>query len=508
MKNIFFYFPRKKLNAFSHIAILLLLSVTLIVNNTSASITHQISAGGLHTVALKIGKTVWAWGNNTYGQLGNGTNNDSNTPAQVSGISDIVAIAGGFWHTVALESDGTVWTWGNNTYGQLGDGTNTDRNTPVQVNELSDINVNVDIVIPIAGGHWHTVALKSDGTAWALGNNFYGQLGNGSYIDSNTPVQVKLNPPEVTTGAATNVTTTSATLNGTVNAKGLSTTAWFEYGTVKVLYSSVSSTQSVAGSNDTSVQISISGLSSDTTYYYRIVAENSAGTTYGSEYSFKTPASSTAIKAIAQTNRATVTKSNATIGIGNILAVACGGGHTMCMRSDGAVQTFGSNYDGQLGDGTNDDTSTPVYVSNFSGVITTIAGGNWHTAAMESDGTVWVWGSNYNGQLGDGTYDRKNTPVQVQNINLIQTTGNIYGYIKDTTGNYIEGATISLASKKAKVLETTVSDSNGYFKFENFVANNYIIFAKKQGYKPGKLIIKLEAGETKEVEIEIKPKKQ
>jgi len=238
------------------------------------------------------------------------------------------------------------------------------------------------------------------------------------------------------------------------------------------------------------------------------VAENSAGTTYGSEYSFKTPASSTAIKAIAQTNRATVTKSNATIGIGNILAVACGGGHTMCMRSDGAVQTFGSNYDGQLGDGTNDDTSAPVYVSNFSGVITTIAGGNWHTAAMESDGTVWVWGSNYNGQLGDGTYDRKNTPVQVQNINLIQTTGNIYGYIKDTTGNYIEDATISLASKKAKGLETTVSDSNGYFKFENFVANNYIIFAKKQGYKQGKLKIKLDAGETKDVEIKIKPKKQ
>ena len=127
---------------------------------------------------------------------------------------------------------------------------------------------------------------------------------------------------------------------------------------------------------------------------------------------------------------------------------------------------------------------------------------------MESDGTVWVWGSNYNGQLGDGTYDRKNTPVQVQNINLIQTTGNIYGYIKDTTGNYIEGATISLASKKAKVLETTVSDSNGYFKFENFVANNYIIFAKKQGYKQGKLKIKLDAGETKDVEIKIKPKKQ
>jgi len=101
MKNIFFYFPRKKLNAFSHIAILLLLSVTLIVNNTSASIIPQISAGGFHTAALKIGKTVWTWGNNTYGQLGDGTNTDRNTPVQVDSISNVIAIAGGYWHNTS-----------------------------------------------------------------------------------------------------------------------------------------------------------------------------------------------------------------------------------------------------------------------------------------------------------------------------------------------------------------------------------------------------------------------
>jgi len=556
MRNTFFFFPRNKLNAFSNIAVLLLLTVVLIINNASASIIPQISAGGFHSVALKIGKTVWTWGNNTYGQLGNGTNNDSNTPVQVSDISDVVAIAGGYWHTIALKSDGTVWTWGNNTYGQLGngtnndsntpvqvsdisdvaaiaggywhtialksdgtvwawgnntygqlgDGTNTDRNTPVQVDELSDINVNVDTVIPIAGGRWHTVALKLDGTVWAWGNNFYGQLGDGSNLDSNTPVQVKLSPPTVTTGTATNVTSTSATLNGTVNANGLSTEAWFEYGTVKGDYSSISSTQSIDGREDTPVQISVSDLSASTTYYYRIAAKNIAETTYGSEYSFKTSASSTTIKAITKTGYATVMKSNATIR--NVVSVACGGGHTILMRSDGAVWTFGSNYDGQLGDGTNDDSKTPVYVSSYSGVITALAGGNWHTVAMKSDGTVWAWGSNYNGQLGDGTYDRKSTPVQAQNINLIQATCNVYGYVKDTSGNPIEGATLILTKKKTKVLETTVSDANGYFTFENLVANKYIIFAKKQGYKLSKLAIKLEAGETKEIEIEMKPTKQ
>lgn len=605
MRNTFIYFLRNKSNFFSSVASLLLLSVILIVNTTSASIIPQISAGGFHTAALKIGKTVWTWGDNTYGQLGDGTNNDSNTPVQVSDISDgiaiaggywhtialksdgtvwtwgnnsygqlgnstnsdsnapvqvsdigdvaaiaggywhtialksdgtvwtwgnntygqlgdgtsndsntpiqvsdisdVVAIAGGYWHTIVLKSDGTVWTWGNNTYGQLGDGTNTDRNTPVQVDELSDINVNVDTVIPITGGHWHTVALKVDGTVWACGNNFYGQLGDGSNSDSNTPVQVKLSPPTVTTGSATNVTATSATLNGTVSANGLSTEAWFEYGTAKGSYSSTSSTQKIDGREDTSVEISISDLSESTTYYYRIVAENIAGTTYGSEYSFKTSASSSAAKTILRIDSATITKLNDTVR--NIVAVACGGGHTMCIRSDGALWTFGSNYDGQLGDGTNDDSHTPVYVSDFSGVITAIAGGYWHTVAMKSDGTVWAWGSNYNGQLGDGTYDRKNTPVQVQNINLTQAISNIYGYVKDTSGNSIEGATVALAKKKTKILETTVSDANGYFQFENLISSNYIIYAKKQGYKPGKIIIKLEAGETKEIAIEMKPTK-
>ena len=116
--------------------------------------------------------------------MGDGTNNDSNTPVQVDGISNVIAIAGGYWHTVALESDGTVWTWGNNTYGQLGDGTNTDRNTPVQVDGISN-------VIAIACGYWHTIALKSRRNGLGMGNNFYGQLGDGSNANSVTPVQVK-----------------------------------------------------------------------------------------------------------------------------------------------------------------------------------------------------------------------------------------------------------------------------------------------------------------------------
>ncbi len=143
-----------------------------------------IAAGMYHTVALKNDGTVWAWGVNEYGKLGDGTTNNSFTPVQVNGISNVKAIAAGAYHTVALKNDGTVWTWGYNHYGELGNGTTVDSSTPVQVKGISDVKA-------IAAGACHTVALKNDGTVWAWGCNYDGELGNGTAVDSSTPVQVK-----------------------------------------------------------------------------------------------------------------------------------------------------------------------------------------------------------------------------------------------------------------------------------------------------------------------------
>src|SRR5438445_8703904 len=83
--------------------------------------------------------TVSAWGDNSFGELGNGTNTASNTPMQVSGLSGVTAIAGGELHGLALKSDGTVWAWGYNACGQLGNGKKTDSHTPVQVLGLSGV---------------------------------------------------------------------------------------------------------------------------------------------------------------------------------------------------------------------------------------------------------------------------------------------------------------------------------------------------------------------------------
>ena len=249
-----------------------------------------------HTIYVKDDGTVWAWGNNNNGQLGDGSAASKNTPVQVSGLYSMTAVAAGSGHTVALKNDGTVWAWGNNSTGQLGNGNFTPSNpTPAQVSGLSGMSSGV--VIAVAAGYDHTVALKNDGTVWAWGNNATGQLGNGNITPSNTPVQV-------------------------------------------------------------------SGLS-------------------------------------------------------GVTAVAAGFGHTVALKSDGTVRTWGNNTKGQLGNGltngTTIDSAIPVVVSGMVGVTDIAAGYEGSVVlkgAFKGDGTVWAWGSNSNGQLGNGLAVDSAIPVQ------------------------------------------------------------------------------------------------
>jgi len=145
----------------------------------------SIAAGDRHTVALRNDNTVWAWGDNWYGQLGDGTTTFRRMPVLIISLSGISAIAAGRFHTVALRNDETVWAWGRNFFGELGDGTTTDRHISVQVSGLG-----LSGITAIAAGWFHTFALKNDGTVWAWGRNEYGQLGDGTMTDRSTPVQV------------------------------------------------------------------------------------------------------------------------------------------------------------------------------------------------------------------------------------------------------------------------------------------------------------------------------
>jgi alpha-tubulin suppressor-like RCC1 family protein len=135
----------------------------LIVMNVEA-VTPDISAKQIDSITLKSDGTVWAWGNNNNAQLGDASRNENLTPIQISGLSDMSAIAAGYSHVVALKNDGTVWALGNNFNGQLGNSTSGEEvnPTPSQVTDLTN-------VIAISAGWRHSVALKADGTVWTWG---------------------------------------------------------------------------------------------------------------------------------------------------------------------------------------------------------------------------------------------------------------------------------------------------------------------------------------------------
>ena len=144
----------------------------------------SVCAGGDFGLVLKDDGTVWAWGFNNYGQLGIGTTDKTkHTPPVQVHIDHVIAISIGSCNAYALKDDGTVWAWGLNSAGQLGDGTTINRPFPVQVQGLDDVK-------SVSAGSYHTLALKNDGTVWAWGNNDNGQLGDGTYISSLTPQKV------------------------------------------------------------------------------------------------------------------------------------------------------------------------------------------------------------------------------------------------------------------------------------------------------------------------------
>ena len=311
------------------------IAISALPKSTSAQI---IAGGAYYTLVICNDSTVKTWGSNASGQLGNGSNSDSNIPVQVSNLSGVISIAGEGNHSLALKSDSTVWCWGLNTNGQLGTANYSSSNVPVQVNTISG-------VVAIAGGLDFSLALKQDGTVWAWGDNLWGQLGNASNTDSNVPVQV-------------------SGLSGIIAISG-------------------GANHAIALKNDSTVW------------------------TWGFNNS-------------GQLGDGTNTPSNIPLQISSlseIIAIAGSGALTIVLKSDGTVWTIGSNLYGQLGDGTLvAESYTPVQVSGLSG-ITAIAGGFSHALALKNNGTVWAWGYNGSGELGNGTVQNEsNIPIQVTGL--------------------------------------------------------------------------------------------
>ncbi|MBI5750307.1 MAG: InlB B-repeat-containing protein, partial [Nitrospinae bacterium] len=312
-----------------------------------------IAGGDAHTIALKNDGTVWTWGYNSEGQLGDGTTTQRTTPVQVSGLTGVTAITGWFWHTIALKSDGTVWGWGYNGSGQLGDGTTINRYTPVQVSGLTGVTA-------IAGGQYHTIALKNDGTVWAWGANWSGQLGDGTVIDRYTPVQVS-GLTGVTAIARGTLHTAALKSDGTIWTWGYNYFGQLGDGTVIDRY--------------TPVQVSgLTNIVAITGGGYHTIAIKSDDTVWAWGYNYAGQlGDGTTI------NKYTPVQVS---GLTSVTTVAGGYNHTIALKNDGTVWTWGDNYFGELGDGTTTTRYTPVQVNGLTNV-TAVAGGWYHTIAIK-----------------------------------------------------------------------------------------------------------------------------
>jgi RNA polymerase sigma factor (sigma-70 family) len=364
---------------------------------------QAVAAGTHHTVALRTDGTIWAWGANHNGHLGNGTYTDTNTPQMITTVSNWLAVAAGLAHTVALHADGTLWAWGNNGRGELGIGSFA-TNAPWGVNTPQQVGTNADWQA-VAAGYGHTLALRTDGTLWAWGFNDRGQLGIGTFSTNdpyaiNTPQQVGSDTNWLAISASDH--TVALRADGTLWAWGYNDEGELGNGT----YTSTITPQQVG--NDTNWQ-------TVATRGNHTVALRVDGTLWAWGWNGS-----------GQLGNGTYTSTNTPQQVGydtNWQAIAAGGPHTVAVRTDGTLWAWGGNDLGQLGNGTYTSTNTPQRIGTATN-WQAIAAGNAYTVALCVDGTLWAWGDNDYGQLGIGlgtpstnypyfNPDRTNTPQQV-----------------------------------------------------------------------------------------------
>ncbi|HEU4432179.1 MAG TPA: chitobiase/beta-hexosaminidase C-terminal domain-containing protein, partial [Pyrinomonadaceae bacterium] len=350
----------------------------------------SMSPEGHYVLALRRG-TVWAWGHNFYGQIGNGTNSNQPTPAQVEDLMSVIDISAGHDFAVALKSDGTVWTWGSNEFGRLGIGTSTPStaNRPLKVVGLSSITA-------IAAGNSHTLALRADGTVWAWGANASGELGLGTsdFGVHATPVQVQGLSGIVAIYNRGRVCY-AVKADGTVFGWGTTFSGTLGDGT--------SGTPGVMSPIELPALKGMKAASTGLISTVVIKADNTV-LSFGNNFRgqlgrglpdngpYPTPAQ-----------------------ISSLVAKHISNGSSVVLVTDqsGALKVFGRNDDGQLGLGSKDLSAHPMPISvpGLTNVVATVAGSHAALALIDDPSagrTIRSWGVNADGELGLGSVGGQN----------------------------------------------------------------------------------------------------
>ena len=348
-----------------------------------------IATGWTHTSALTDGGQVVSWGSNWGGQLGDGTRMPSYVPVHAVGLQDdVTAITTGDFHTCALTTEGAVMCWGRNWSGQLGDGTTKNRDTPVDVPGLEGG------ATAITAGGSHTCALMTSGGIRAWGKNMYGQLGDGKTTHSSTPVDVGELGSEVTAVALGRAHSCALKTGGGVACWGSNDHGLAGDGTV----------------TNSSTPVDVVGIGSGALAITSGKSHVCALTPRGGVVCWGS-------NGHGQLGDGTTNRSGAPVDVigldSGVEAIGAGHEHTCALMTSGGVKCWGNNRYRQLGDGTTDSSSVPVDVMGLGSELTSISVGGYHACGLTSGGRLICWGYNAWGQLGDGTTDDSGTPVEV-----------------------------------------------------------------------------------------------
>jgi len=339
---------------------------------------------------------LYSWGQGLYGQLGLGNVTYYSSPKQVGSLTTWLKITGGYANTLIIKTDGTLWTWGGNAAGQLGLNNRTSYSSPKQVGALTNW-------LNVISGYSHNLGIKTDGTLWTWGDNAAGQLGLGNRTLYSSPVQV---------GSLT-----------TWSSLGASVYSSFAIKTDGTLWSWGDNTYGGLGLGNTTKYSSPKQVGSLTSWQkvtggtagYTTLALKTDGTLWG-----------WGANSYGQVGDGTITNRNSPVQIGALTTwsqLSEQQSASLVIKTNGTLWAWGLNYYGQLGlNNASYAYSSPVQVGSLT-TWSAIAGSKNNTLALQSNGTLWSWGTNGAGQLGLGNRTQYSSPKQIGALTSWTTIG-------------------------------------------------------------------------------------
>jgi alpha-tubulin suppressor-like RCC1 family protein len=342
----------------------------------NAQCWNKLATTEVHTLGIQSNGSLWAWGLNEYGQLGNGNTISTNYPIQIGNELNWKDCSTSDWTSFGIKIDGSLWAWGDNNSGIYGDGTTTSSQTPIQIG--TDINWN-----KLHCSRNHCLALKNDGTLWAWGNNFSGQLGDNSTTNRLTPIQVGSANNWIEIQAGDGLVSIALNTQGNLYSWGNNGAGQLGLGWIGNPGSLIP--QLMPNFNN------ISKISLTTDHGMAIKNDGTLWVWGGND--------------CYQLGNSTTNNSGIPIQIDNSINwnnIAAGYSESIATKNDGTMWGWGCNYEGQLGNGTSNIIVSPIYIGIYSDWSKPLLGIN-HSLILKNNGSLYASGSNLFGQLGDNS---------------------------------------------------------------------------------------------------------